>query len=91
MSFSFCTEMAVLEKVLRYFLNNGRFQNIWYIFLMTRQIVEAAFEVLAKFDAIEALKLVLEVEIPNMTLILNTIGQDSLKVDEACKIKYTLE
>ena len=59
--------------------------------LMTRQIVEAAFEVLAKFDAIEALKLVLEVEIPNMTLILNTIGQDSLKVDEACKIKYTLE
>ena len=59
--------------------------------LMTRQIVEAAFEVLAKFDAIEALKLVLEVEIPNMTLILNTIGQDSLKVDEVCKIKYTLE
>ena len=58
---------------------------------MTRQIVEAAFEVLAKFDAIEALKLVLEVEIPNMTLILNTIGQDSLKVDEVCKIKYTLE
>ena len=58
---------------------------------MTRQIAEAAFEVLAKFDAIEALKLVLEVEIPNMTLILNTIGQDSLKVDEVCKIKYTLE
>ena len=83
--------MAVLEKVFRYFLNNGRFQNIGYISLMTRQIVEAAFEVLAKFDAIEALKLVLEVEIPNMTLILNTIGQDSLKVDEACKIKYTLE
>ena len=58
---------------------------------MTRQIVEAAFEVLAKFDAIEALKLVLEVEIPNMTLILNTIGQDSLKVDEVCKNKCTLE
>ena len=83
--------MAVLEKVLRYVPNNGRFQNIGYISLMTRQIVEAAFEVLAKFDAIEALKLVLEVEIPNMTLILNTIGQDSLKVDEVCKIKYTLE
>ena len=58
---------------------------------MTRQIVEAAFEVLAKFDAIEALKLVLEVEIPNMTLILNTIGQDSLKVDEVCKNKCILE
>ena len=58
---------------------------------MTRQIVEAAFEVLATFDAIEALKLVLEVEIPNMTLILNTVGQDNLKVDEVCKNKYTLE
>ena len=54
---------------------------------MTRQIVEAAFEVLAKFDAIEALKLVLEVEIPNMILILNTIDQGSLTVGGAYSLR----
>jgi hypothetical protein len=58
---------------------------------MTRQIAEAAFEVLVKFDAVEALKLVLEVEIPSMTLILNTIGRGSLKADAVCKNKCILE
>ena len=53
---------------------------------MTRRIVEAVFEVLVKFDVIEALKLVLEVEIPNMTLVLNTIGRGSLEADAICNL-----
>ena len=52
--------------------------------ILTRQIVVAVFEAPAMFDAIVILKLFLEVETPNMKLILNIIGLGSLKADGAC-------
>ena len=50
----------------------------------TRQIVAAAFEALATFDAVDAPKLAPEAVLPNKTLILSRVGPGNSKADAIC-------
>lgn len=53
---------------------------------LTRQIVEAVFEALAKFDEADEQKPFLGVEIPNKIPKQNKVDQDNSKADEVCNL-----